>query len=327
MKNNDKELQTFRTKPYLTNYIWGGEKLKNEWGKQSADDFIAESWELSFYDGKESLVDTGKYKGRKISDLLYEVPQVFGSKIKQYNFFPILIKLINSEKPLSVQVHPDDNYALKNEGELGKKEIWYVVEAEKDAYIYLGLKMSITQDDLKEFLLRGDILNYLNKINVKKGDFFVVDPGTIHALGPGLVVLEVQENSNLTYRLYDYNRKDSAGNSRELHIEKAIEVSNLEKLVMENVNISNFNYDMGESFNPLVKNEYFNVYKLDKIKEVCIYNKESFVSLTVLEGKGELSSGLSIKKGDTVVVPAGFSDTLCSDNLISVIAVTLGEGA
>lgn len=318
-----KELTTFKTTPYLVNYIWGGNKLAKEWGKKSAEEMIAESWELSFYDGKESLVATGQFNGVKISEITSQFPQVLGSKIKQYNFFPILIKLINSEQPLSVQVHPDDKYALKNEGELGKKEIWYVAEADRDAYIYLGLTKNITKEELRGILLNGDILRYLNKINVKKGDFFIVNPGTIHALGPGLVILEVQENSNLTYRLYDYDRKDNLGNSRELHIEKAIEVSCLDKFVVEEIN--ELQNDMGKDFKLFVSNEYFNVYKLGDVKEVVLYNKESFVSLTVLEGEGKFKSGLAVKKGDTVIVPAGFKDCLNSDSFVTAIAVTLGN--
>lgn len=321
MQDRDRR-KPFKMIPYTTNYIWGGTKLIEEWGKHTGTETLAEAWELSMYPEKESMAYNGFFEGKKLSEIYNQAPELFGDKIKKYEKFPILIKLINSETPLSVQVHPDDDYALTYEGELGKTEIWYVVEADKDAYIYIGLKETLGKKDFQEVLTGSKILTHLNKIPVKKGDFFLVEPGTIHALGPGLVVLEVQENSNLTYRLYDYDRVDHNGKKRELHIDKALEVSNLKKYQVRQAD-----EEKQEFQKELVINKYFSVYAIEVLEEISLSSEDSFISLTILEGSGIFESGLTAQKGDTCFIPAKTAEKLSNlgDYPLKLIVVKLGN--
>lgn len=323
------EIRPIKLTPFVADYIWGGSKLKMEWGKNSDFDRIAETWELSVYPGKESKVYGGKYDGILLSELLILQPGIFGKKVKDFSIFPLLIKIINSEQPLSIQVHPDDTYALFCEGQLGKTEIWYIAEAMENAYIYLGFNKTLDRDELLYRLKNGSIIEVLNKINVKKGDLISVEPGTVHALQPGTVVIEIQENSNVTYRLYDYGRTDANGKERPLHIEKALDVINLDKLTYNAVPVFASSDEIGTSFNVLAKNKYFCAYQ--KLINNCseIYCDYSFVSITVLSGQGYFASGEMLKKGDTYIIPAGFRATLfleadCPEAL-NIIAVTLSK--
>lgn len=211
--------------PAYKDYIWGGTKLRDIYGKNCDYDRIAESWELSAHESGPSIVASGEFKGRTFNDYLRENgKKALGWKADGLDRFPILIKIIDAKEDLSIQIHPDDEYALKYENELGKNELWYVMDCEENSYIYWGLKKAISADELKRMVENNTIENVLNKVKVKKGDVIFVEAGTIHAIGAGIMILEIQQNSNCTYRLYDYDRMDKYGNTRELHLDKALAV-------------------------------------------------------------------------------------------------------
>ena len=283
-------MDTVKLKPSVKSYIWGGTNLK-KYGKESKEDVISETWELSFHDDGLSLVDSGIYKGKTLKEVVKK--DDLGTNVSTFTFFPCLIKLIDSASPLSVQVHPSDEYALKNENSYGKTEMWYILDHEKDAGIYVGFKNNETQSDVEKALNNGTILDKLNFFKVKKGECYFIKSGTIHAIGKGVTLIEIQQNSNLTYRLYDYNRKDKNGNTRELHISKALKVIDYNKYV------------------PITFNEgiigtckYFTSKKVEFKNEYVIENDEkSFSSITFIGGLGTVND-IKFKKYDTFFVPA-----------------------
>ena len=207
----------------------------------------------------------------------------------------MLIKLIDAKENLSIQVHPSDEYALKNENSYGKTEMWYILDNEPGAGLYVGLKRDYSKKEIEELLRSGKILDALNFFPVKRGDYFLIKSGTIHAIGKGVQLIEIQQNSNLTYRLYDYNRTDKFGNKRELHIDKALDVINLNKYHREENNNSN---KIGDT-------PYFQVEKIDIDKELTLEaNKDSFMSFTFIEGEGKVND-IDYKIYDTFFLPYG----------------------
>ena len=275
--------------PECKDYIWGGEKLKESYGKVTDASPCAESWELSFHkDGPTKLSD-----GRLLMDAVTKAD--IGSRAAKFPFFPLLIKFIDAKADLSVQVHPSDEYALKNENSFGKTEMWYIVEADEGAGIYLGFKEDVKKEEFEKAINEKKLTELLNFFEVKAGDCFFIPSGTIHAIGKGCLICEIQQNSNLTYRVYDYGRKDKNGNERELHVEKAKAVSSLKK------------------FEPAIFDdgilgscEYFTVkkYIVDDEIELCA-DSESFNSVTAIRGGGYIN-GEPIACGDSFFIPAGF---------------------
>jgi len=315
--------------PFVADYLWGGSKLIKEWGKDPLKTKIAETWELSAYPNKESIVCSGPLSGKSISSLIKSHPAIFGSKIKDYLEFPLLIKMIDAEQNLSIQVHPSDYYATKYEGQLGKSEIWYIAEAYEGAAIYLGFNKKVSKEEIVERINNYTLLEILNKVPVKKGDVIVVKPGTVHALLRGLVVIEIQENSNLTYRLYDYGRRDSSGKERELHIDKALDVINTKKFDNSKINSSVIlQKDSYDSVRLLDENEYFYAIEINMKQTMKIHCKNSFISLTLVEGEGEFSSGERINKGNTFLLSADTEYSIINTGNelnFKAIAVTLGK--
>ena len=268
--------------PSLKEAIWGGKKLFS-WGKDNGKDNIAETWELSFNEkGPSMIAGTDKYLKEVVSK------EELGPKCSKFPFFPMLIKLIDTLDDLSVQVHPSDEYALKHENSYGKTEMWYIIDNEPGAGLYLGLKEDISKELFEERIKNDTLTDVLNFFEVKPGDVYFVESGTIHAVGRGVTLIEIQQNIARTYRIYDFNRKDKDGNSRELHIEKAKEVTNLHKFTPKK-----FDYPC------IGKCDYFAsyVYNLDGQHEIKA-DKGSFISFTFLEGSGEVD-GISFNKGDT----------------------------
>ena len=301
--------ELIKLEPAFKDYLWGGTKLRDIYGKKCDYDKIAESWELSAHESGNSIVATGKYKGRLFSDYLNKLGSAgLGWKTQAFDRFPILIKFIDALESLSIQVHPDDEYALKHENELGKNEMWYIMEAGDDAAIYLGLNKSISREELLVKVKDNTILADLNRIPVKKGDVYFVKAGTIHAIGAGVMICEVQQNSNCTYRLYDYNRKDKYGNSRPLHLSQAVDVACLDEY--ENVD-DQFDIDKHIGYNSLIlaRCKYFECIKYDVETEVTItVDDVSFKSFIFLSGEGtinDLNSSYKFTAGDSFFVPAG----------------------
>ena len=274
-------------------YLWGGNKLR-EYGKVSDKDKIAESWELSYHkDGPSKTTD-----GELLSSVL--MPSDLGKNVNDFNDFPVLVKLIDSADNLSVQVHPSDDFALQNEGQFGKTEMWYIVDCEEGAGIYLGLKEDTDKEDFKKAIDDGTVTDLLNFYQVKKGDWFFIKSGTIHAIGKGVTVCEIQQNSNLTYRVYDFKRKGPDGKERPLHVEKALTVSNFAKFTNSKLDV-----EMGNK-RLIGASKYFSAYFIEvNGEEEFDVDKNSFSAITCIEGQGEIEK-LAMSKGDTYFVPASY---------------------
>ncbi len=279
-----------KLKPALKSYLWGGKNLKTQYGKVSNQDTVAESWELSFNPVGPSVIDSGEHCGRLLADVVTKCD--LGANVNAFADFPVMVKLIDSAQNLSVQVHPSDDYALKNEGQYGKTEVWYILNAEADAFIYLGLNKNVTEQELSSALKNGTVCSLLNKIPVHRGETYFIESGTIHSIGAGVTLAEIQQNSTLTYRLYDFDRVDADGNKRPLHIEKALKVAALNKYEISNTVKDGL----------LCKCKYFSAYRYNG--DGTVGRDDSFVSVTVIEGEMELN-GLVLKKGETAFLSSG----------------------
>ncbi len=294
-------MNSVKLNPYCTKAIWGGTNLNKKYGKTAFQD-VAEAWELSGYPGKESTVCGGELDGKTITELLsLKGKLILGKKCEDLDKFPLLIKFIDAAAPLSIQVHPDDEMAKKLNADGGKTEMWVICEAEEGAFLYYGVKEPISEEKFACSILDGSITEYLNKVPVKPGDVFFIRAGTIHAIGAGITICEIQQTSDTTYRLFDYKRKDANGNERELHIEKGKIASKLtppEKIYEEG--------RMCGDENILVECPFFTTSSFDVSgKAKFTVGEDSFSSLTVTDGSGKivtLTEAHDVKKGDTVFV-------------------------
>ncbi len=309
-----------RLKPATKDYVWGGSRLKREWKKPADGDVIAESWELSCHKDGLSVIENGEYEGMPLGDLLEHMPIYKGKKCEQFEFFPILIKLIDAKTNLSIQVHPSDEYALDNEGQYGKSEMWYIVDAQEGSGVYCGFKKPISAQELEGALKDGKILGYLNFIPVKRGDSIYIPSGTVHAICGGLLICEVQQNSSLTYRLYDYDRVDKTGKKRELHIDKALQVVNTAAVTKPNQDVVREN----ECVRRLASCKYFTVREITVAPEYKgRVDEECFLSLTCTRGDGLLEwqdSTFTVDLGDTFFLPAGLGDYTLRGNMTLIAA-------
>lgn len=294
----------FKLKPAFKDYIWGGTRLRDEYGKDCDYDKVAESWELSCHKDGASVVDGGDFDGLTLAQYIEkEGRSVLGSNCERFENFPILIKLIDAKDNLSVQVHPDNEYAMRVEGEYGKTEMWYVVDCDEGASLLYGFKKEISKDEFAQRIADNTLLEVTNAVPVKKGDVFFIRSGTLHAIGKGILIAEIQQNSNTTYRIYDYGRVGKDGKSRELHVEKAKDVTVLgpAKAYPETPVEQ---YD-GYTSKLLSKCEYFTTYRVDvESKAELEADISSFNSILVLEGEPTVG-GIKTKKGDSVFISAG----------------------
>lgn len=281
-----------KLKPALKSYLWGGKNLKREWNKTGAEDKLSEAWELSFHKDGPSVIADGKFAGKLLSDVATRSD--WGANCDGFEFFPVLNKIIDAAEPLSIQVHPSDEYALENEGQYGKTEMWHILSAKPGAFIYLGFNRDMTKEEFAEAINNNTICDYLNKVPVLAGETYFIPSGTIHAIGAGITIYEIQQNSSLTYRVYDFDRKDKDGNKRELHIEKAIAVADLKAKKVPDAYKDAL----------LGKCKYFSVYRYRC--ERRIGRKDSFVCVTVIDGSVKLGD-ITLKKGETAFLSAGES--------------------
>lgn len=300
-----------KLEPAFKDYLWGGTKLRDVYHKKCDYDIIAESWELSSHKDGQSIIAEGPYKGMLFGEYIKGLGEDgLGWKCQAFERFPILIKFIDAKNPLSIQVHPNDEYALSRENEYGKNEMWYIMDCDPGASIYYGVNRDITKEELQKRVKNNTVLEVLNKVEVHKGDTFFVKAGTIHAIGAGILICEIQQNSNCTYRLYDYDRRDKFGNPRELHLEKATDVSTLEVLhnraeeSLERITTGN-----GFEIETLGSCKYFESSKYTVTKEVTLdIDETSFNSILIIEGEGHISCDkkiLPFKPADSFFVPAG----------------------
>ena len=282
-------MELVKLNPAVKDYIWGGNYFQ-KFNKGLNLDRVSECWELSVRDNDSSIIASGKDKGKLLSEVINK--EDIGPVMDRFPYFPLLIKLIDAKENLSIQVHPSDDYALKYENSFGKSEMWHIISSDKGSGLYVGLNKDYSKEDIKKALEEGTILECLNFFKVKPGDTFVINPGTIHAIGKGVRLIEIQQNSNLTYRLYDYNRVDKNGNPRELHIKKALEVIDYKQYKPTN-----------KDNEYLADNQYFTVKEVSFKDSLNIKaNENSFVSFTFLEGEGMVND-VPYKEYDTFFLP------------------------
>lgn len=303
----------FLLSPAPKDYLWGGERLKTEYSKKFDETPLAETWECSVHPDGLSYIKGGLFDGLSLRQVLKTHPEFLGTHCAGNGDLPILIKFIDAAKDLSVQVHPDDEYARKFEsGQLGKTEMWYVLDASKDAKIIYGLYHDEDVPTIRAALNDGTIEKYLQKVPIKKDDLFFVKAGTIHAIGEGALIAEIQENSNLTYRMYDYDRVDKNGQKRPLHVDKALAVASLDAAPEPRQPLRVLKYRPGVASEFLARCKYFEVYRMlvntERGQEVFFRADETnYRVLLVIEGNGSISyddEKIDIAKGQCVFVPA-----------------------
>ena len=300
--------------PAAKDYLWGGSRLNDDFGKQITLSPLAETWECSTHpDGQSIVAETGETLG----DVLIAHPEYLGTHpLKTTNGkpeLPIMVKLIDAKKDLSIQVHPNDEFALKVEGSLGKTEMWYVLDAKKDTSLIYGFKTDVEAEQVRKAIADGNIELFLNYVPIHKNDLFYIEAGTVHAINAGALIVEIQESSNITYRLYDYGRVDKDGRQRPLHINKALQVANLKSSAAPRQPMRVLKYHNGCASELLTRCKYFQVERLllntELNRELVDFQtgSNSFHALMVVDGCGTLSGKeymLNFFKGDSIFVPA-----------------------
>ncbi|MBQ8296470.1 MAG: class I mannose-6-phosphate isomerase [Ruminococcus sp.] len=304
-------MKPFKLIPPIKDYIWGGTKLRDEFGKESGLERLAESWELSCHKDGTSIIADGEYAGKALTEYLAENPDALGTNCERFEFFPVLIKLIDACDNLSVQVHPDNEYAQRVEGEYGKTEMWYIVDCDEGASLIYGFKEEISKEDFRRAIEENTLLDKVNAVPVKKGDVFFINSGTLHAIGKGILIAEIQQNSNTTYRVYDYGRVGADGKPRELHVEKALEVTELKPAPEQRrfIPLELEGRCAGTVVKLLADCDYFTVSKAELNNSLYIAeaDERSFIHVLAVEGSAVLSDGsgkMSVKKGESVFIPA-----------------------
>lgn len=315
-------MSILKLKPSCKDYLWGGKRLVEEYGKEYDGDILAETWELSCHPDGPSIIVNGIDAGKTLQQYIDEQGRgVLGTHCSRFRDFPILIKFIDARDNLSIQVHPDNQYALKNEGQYGKTEMWYVMDAGEEAFLYYGFKREISKEEFERRIHEDTLLEVLNAVPVQKGDVLFIESGTIHAIGKDILIAEIQQNSNVTYRVYDYGRVGKDGKKRELHIEKALQVTNRMPIMR----------DRG-SYPHVADCDYFTVDKLNLDGNVMkkmegFVSDASFESILILEGKGRISSqgeSMEYKKGDSFFLTAG-SGAYQIEGICTALITTIRE--
>ncbi|MBR4072732.1 MAG: class I mannose-6-phosphate isomerase [Clostridia bacterium] len=300
----EKNLYPLKLTSIQKNVIWGGNKLCSNWGKTAADpDTVGEAWLLSVREKEVCTIENGEFAGKNMWDFIKANGGAVISENNGGESFPLLIKLIDANDKLSVQVHPDDEYAKNIENDLGKTEMWYIVEADEDSSIVYGLDKGVTKEDFRRYVEQGETEKALKFQPVKAGEVYFIPSGMVHAIGKGLLIAEVQQNSDLTYRVYDYNRRQNDGSLRKLHVEKAFDVT----AEFTDEKVRKICFEKGENGGAIVNCRYF---KVEKITEnaVRFANEKSFHSIICLKGEGVIEyngQDYSVKKGDSWFIPAG----------------------
>lgn len=292
-----------KLKPACKDYLWGGHRLADEYNVEYDGEILAEAWMLSAHPDGPSVIVNGKYAGKTLKEFIDEEGfETLGTHCRRFREFPILTKFIDAKDNLSIQVHPNNSYALQNEGQYGKTEMWYILDAEPGASLYYGFQKEISKQEFEERIKNNTLLEVLNAVEVHKGDALFIESGTIHAIGKGIMIAEIQQNSNITYRVYDYGRVDKEGKKRDLHIEKAIAVTNRVPII-----------ESGKGYPHIADCDYFTVDKLNldgKLtnRTMGTVNEESFLSILILDGEGSISANgenVTYQKGDSLFLSAG----------------------
>ena len=297
-------MKILKLTPAIKDYIWGGTRLSKEFDMVSFTDRQAEAWVLSCHEAGHSIVENGEYKGKTLSEVIAEKGKgCLGTNCEKFSFFPILIKLIDARDNLSVQVHPDDDYAMRVEGEYGKTEAWYIMDCDEGAEIIYGFKKDISKEEFRKSIEENTLLDYVNRVKVKKGDIFFIEAGTLHAICKGILLAEVQQNSNTTYRVYDYGRLQN-GKPRELHVEKALDVTSTKAIDATGKPVGETVKKDGYSETLLTTCELFTMKRLDIEEKASVTaDSTSFVSLVCLDGNGVVMHGdtcVTLYKGESL---------------------------
>lgn len=305
-------------RPSGKDYLWGGSRLNDDFEKAIPMTPLAETWECSTHPDGPSFAVGGAFDGQSLAEILRTRPEYLGRRHEGETALPILIKFIDAKKDLSVQVHPDDAYAKAHEnGQLGKTEMWYVLDAARDSHLVYGLSRDTDAATLRQAIADGTLEKYLQRVPIRKDDVFFIPAGTIHAIGAGALVAEIQENSNLTYRLYDYDRVDKNGRKRPLHIDKALEVANLRSSAAPRQPLRVLRYRQGVASELLCRCKYFEVYRMivnTERRQQVRYRADAlaFRVLLCVSGCGTVSFGsgsIPFYRGDCLFLPAD-SETL-----------------
>ncbi|MCC8023418.1 MAG: class I mannose-6-phosphate isomerase [Clostridiales bacterium] len=298
-------MEILKLKPVLKELIWGGSRLREDFHMESGAANIAEDWALACHKDGKSIVENGPYAGQTLEAVIArEGSGILGSAAARFPYFPLLVKLIDARDNLSVQVHPDDRYAMEHEGEYGKTEMWYVVDCEPGASLVYGFREDMTRDQFETAIHENTLMPLLNQVQVRPGDVFFIESGTVHAIGKGILIAEIQQNSNTTYRVYDYNRKGADGKPRQLHVKKALDVSkttvSAQPKLQPPVSIA------GGQRRVLANCDLFHVEKWDITNGTELQADEtSFLHLLVLDGAIE-ADGVAAPKGGSLFIPAGY---------------------
>lgn len=294
--------------PVPKQIIWGGDRLKSEYGKTADFDKIAESWELSCRDNAMCLIANGDYSGMTLGEYIADGrTDALGLASEKYDRFPLLIKFIDAADRLSIQVHPDNEYSLAHEGELGKTEMWYIIAADEGAKLVYGLKKGCTREDFAKAVAEDRTEEMLDFVEVHAGETYFIPSGQVHAIGAGILIAEIQQNSDVTYRVYDYKRRQPDGSLRQLHTAKAIDVIKLR--TDDEINALRYSTECADGGEVLASCEYFTVrrYALDG-EERLTAGKNSFVSVLVVDAEDAVieSDGREypVKKGESWFIPA-----------------------
>lgn len=303
----------YKTEPVLKDYLWGGHKLEKMFGRDNGGKKVSESWEISVHKDGESTSG-----GEKLSSIIARTENFID---KRNSPLPVLIKYIDAAQNLSVQVHPDDAYAREREGDNGKTEMWYILSTEEGAGIYCGFSRNITREEFRMKVREGTVEDCLNFIPVRAGDCYLIEAGTVHAIGAGCVICEIQQNSNVTYRVYDYNRRGADGNLRELHVEKALDVIDFRPFA-DRTGSTAFGNVAGGRMRLLTRCPYFTCRELILDGTFSAKDENSFTAVNVLEGRGTIS-GTAFRAGDSFIVPCG--DTLSLQGKAKLILTNQAE--
>ena len=305
--------------PVFKDYLWGGTKLRDEYGFESDLTKLAEGWMLSCHKDGQNTIKNGAFANQTLTEVINSNPDFLGENGKKFEYFPILIKLIDAKNDLSVQVHPDNDYAMRVENEYGKTECWYILDCDEGSELIYGFNRDISSEEFKNRIADNTFLETVNKVKVKKGDLFFIEAGTLHAIGKGILLAEIQQNSNTTYRVYDYGRLGADGKPRDLHVQKAIDVTNCTPPTRStNPEGELVEYD-DYSIQLLTKCDLFNVKKVS-VKNIFdgVADEKSFVSVLVTDGTGKIEN-IDIKKGDSLFIPANYGTFTISGNLEVII--------
>lgn len=303
-------MEILKLKPVFKDYIWGGTRLHTDYGFETGFDKTAEGWMLACHKDGMNSIDGGVFDKMTLQEVIDKegLEKIGGKNCLKFPYFPVLIKIIDAYDNLSIQVHPDDEYARRVENEFGKTEIWYVLDATDDAKLIYGFKSEITKDEFRKSIEDNTLLDKLNVVNVKKGDLFFIEAGTVHAIGKGALIAEIQQNSNCTYRVYDYGRVGKDGKPRELHIDKAVDVSNTIPPKYDIKPMGNEIESNGNISQLLTKCDLFTVNRYKITSDITLTaDEDSFNHILVTGGNGEID-GKPAKKGDSYFVPAGYGD-------------------